>query len=438
MSRAHGSTLANWSGSVRFAPREDLSPATEAELASALAQRAADGRTIRPIGAGHSFMPIARTDDVLLRADRLSGLISVDAQTKEATFWGGTRLREIATLLTPWGLALANMGDIDVQSIAGAVSTATHGTGLAFTGFSGMVTGLRLALPDGTLVDVDAEHDPELFEAARAGFGAFGIITRVRIRCVDAFALSAHETTEPIEAVLESFPERARTTDHVEFFWFPGTPRATVKTNRRLPHDAPLSPMGRISHLVNRELLGNVVYGALLEGTSRAPRVAPAVRDIASRLMAGGDFTDHSHRVFSAPRRVRFEESEYAVPAESFGEAVREVERAIRSSGEQVTFPLEVRIARGDDTWLGTASGRDTVYIAVHRFHREPFSPVLRAIEPVFAQFEGRPHWGKRHTLGAAELSRLYPRFADAQAVRRRVDPTGALLSPEIARLLEG
>lgn len=162
------------------------------------------------------------------------------------------------------------------------------------------------------------------------------------------------------------------------------------------------------------------------------------MRDIASRLMAGGDFTDHSHRVFSAPRRVRFEESEYAVPAESFGEAVREVERAIRSSGEQVTFPLEVRIARGDDTWLGTASGRDTVYIAVHRFHREPFSPVLRAIEPVFAQFEGRPHWGKRHTLGAAELSRLYPRFADAQAVRRRVDPTGALLSPEIARLLEG
>lgn len=434
---ARRSGARNWSGSVRFAPREDLSPATEQELASALAERAEQGRTVRPIGAGHSFTPIARTDDALLRADLLSGLIHVDPETREATFWGGTRLARIADLLAPWGLALANMGDIDVQTIAGAVSTSTHGTGLGFTGFSGMVTGLRLALPDGSLVDVDAEHDPDLFQAARSGVGAFGIITRVRLRCVPAFVLSASETTEPIEGVLESYLERCRTHDHVEFFWFPGTKRATVKTNERLPAEAPLQPMTRFDYLVNRELLGNVVFGGILNAAARVPALAPATRELASRLMAGGSFTDRSHRVFSAPRRVRFEESEYAVPIEALGDAVREIERAIVRSGEQVTFPLEIRVAASDDTWTGTASGRTTAYIAVHRFHREDFAPILRTIEPVFAAHDGRPHWGKRHTLGAERLQELYPRFADAQAVRRRVDPRGVLLSPEIAALYE-
>lgn len=420
----------NWSGSVRFDPARRAYPASEAEVAALLADAATRGEQVRVVGAGHSFMPLAATDGLQLCLDRLCGLIDVDPSSGEATLWGGTRIREIAGLLAPHGRALASMGDIDAQALAGAVSTATHGTGLAFTGYSALVTRLRLALPSGELVDVDRHHRPELFEAARVGLGCLGVITRVTLRTVPSFGLATRETTEPVDAVIDGFLDRAERADHLEFFWFPGTPRATVKETTRLSADAPLHPLGPVAHLVNRELLGNGAYGALCRAAFVAPRVASAVRGVASRYMAGGEFSDHSHRVFVAPRRVRFEETEYAVPAEALPEAVRAVERALVRSGEQVTFPLEVRIGAADDTWLGMASGRTSAYIAVHRYRREPFAPILAAVEPVFADYAGRPHWGKRHTLTADDVARLYPRYEDFCRVRTDVDPQGVLLNP--------
>ena len=299
-----------------------------------------------------------------------------------------------------------------------------------------MVTGLRVALPDGSLRTVDAASDPRLFEAARVGLGVVGVITQVTLSCVPSFALECTETTEPVEALLESYLDRAREADHLEFFWFPGTPRATVKELRRLPADADTRPVTTADRFINRELLGNGVFGAFEAASSRLPALAGPVRDIASRFMAGRTFSDASHKVFVAPRRVRFRETEYAMPVEAFPEVVRDVERAIVASGEQVTFPLEVRTARADDTWLGTASGRTSVYVAVHRYHRERFAPLLAAVEPVFRAYEGRPHWGKEHTLGAEQLVRLYPRFDDFLAVRSEVDPGGTLLNGYTRRML--
>lgn len=433
-----GRGVRSWSGGVRFTPREVLTPSTEDELAHGLAQAAAAGRTVRPIGAGHSFTPLARTEDVLLRLDALNGLISADPATNEVWLWGGTRLRDVGPLLAPWGLALECMGDIDAQSIAGAISTSTHGTGLGFTGYSGTVTGLRLALPDGRLVDVDAAHDPELFAAARVGLGVMGVITRVRVRCVPAFTLALTETTEPIDHVLRSWPDRLRAADHLEFFWFPGTARATVRQQTRLAPDAPLRPLSTARRLIDAELLGNGAFGLLGAAASAVPALAPAVREVASRAMAGADVTDRSHRVFVAPRRVRFEETEYALPLETFAEVVPAVERAIRRAGVQVTFPLEVRATRGDDTWLGTPTGRDTLYVAAHRSARDDPAELLAAVEPVLLAHGGRPHWGKRHTCTAEQLAAMYLRFSDHARVRRRIDPDGVLMTPYLRRLLAG
>lgn len=279
------------------------------------------------------------------------------------------------------------------------------------------------------MVELDAQHHPDWFAAARVGLGTLGIVTRVRLRTVPAFGLSTKETTEPVDAVIDGFLERAARTDHLEFFWFPGTPRATVKQTARLEHGEPHHPMSALDRLVNRELLGNGAYGALCRAASVAPVLAPSVRSAASRLMAGGAFSDESPRVFVAPRRVHFEESEYAIPAEALPEAVRAVERAMMGCGQQVTFPLEVRIGAADDTWLGMAAGRTTAYVAVHRYAREPFEPVLAAVEPVFAEFSGRPHWGKRHTLTAADVAARYPRYADFRRLRVDVDPAGTLLN---------
>ena len=424
----------NWSGAVRISPAEIARPGTEAEVASVLRAAAERGRRVRPVGAGHSFTPLVATDDMLLSLEKLSGLVSANPFTGDVTLLGGTRIRDIAGLLAPFGLALPNMGDIDAQTIAGAISTGTHGTGLGYTGYSGIVTGLRLALPDGSVRE-PSDND-ETFQAARVGLGVMGVVTAVSLRCVPAFNLECVETTEPIEHVLDSFLERSRAADHLEFFWFPGTPRATVKQLRRFRDSDPVSPMTRADRLVNREFLGNVVFGAMDAAASRVGALARPIRGIGSRLMAGRTYSDASHRVFVAPRRVRFRETEYAMPLEIFGEVVREVERAIVASGEQVTFPMEVRTAAADDTWLGSASGRESVYVAVHRYHRERFAPLLAAVEPVFRAYGGRPHWGKEHTLTADRLVQLYPRFEDFRAARAAVDPDGVLLSPYARGLL--
>ena len=421
---------------MRCSPQEIAHPRTEDGVVDVLRRAAAGGRTVRPVGAGHSFTPLVQTDDVILSLDHLSGVVGVDPETGDATLWAGTRIRDVADLLAPWNLALPNMGDIDAQSIAGAIATSTHGTGLAYTGYSGIVRGLRVALPDGRIVDASADQEPEIFQAARVGLGVIGVVTQVRLRCVPRFALECRETTEAIDGVLESYLERAERADHIEFFWFPGTPRATVKELTRLPADADTDPMSRADILIKREFLGNTAFGVMDAAAARLPALARPVRSVASRLMAGQPFSDASHRVFVAPRRVRFQETEYAMPLAAFSAAAREVERAIVDSGEQVTFPIEVRVAAADDTWLGTASDRTSVYVAVHRYHRERFGPLLAAVEPVFAAHAGRPHWGKQHSLTAVELARLYPHFDDFRRVRGRTDPDGVLMNAHARRLL--
>lgn len=421
--------MSNWSGAVRFRPRCVERPRSDEAVAALLRAASERGETVRAVGAGHSFTPLVETDGVVISLDALRGIEEVDEATGEVTLRGGTRIREIGPMLAPHGLALPSMGDIDAQSIAGAISTGTHGTGLAYTGYSGIVTGLRLAFPDGSVGWTSRLERPELFEAARVGLGVFGVILAVRLACVPSFALEATETTEPAEAVLAEYLERARAADHLEFFWFPGTPRVTVKQNRRLDAGEALAPMTRFDRVVNRELLGNGAYSVMTNAAARVPALAAPTCEIASRLMAGGAFSDASHRVFVAPRRVRFHETEFAMPLDAFPDVVREVERAVVRSRIPITLPLEVRAVAADDTWLGTASGRESVYVAVHRFHREDFAELARVVLPVFRAFGGRPHWGKDHDFVAADVAAVYPRFADAARVRAEVDPDGRFLN---------
>lgn len=425
--------ISNWAGNIRFDPAQISRPTTEEQVSQILVAAHHRGTRVRVIGSGHSFTPLIHTDGVLMSLDALSGVVSVEGH--HVTLRGGTRLRDIAGLLAPHGLALPNMGDVDPQSIAGAVSTATHGTGLGYTSYSGCVTALRIALPDGRVVDCSKTEEPELFEAARVGLGAMGVIVELTMECVPRFDLRARETTEPIAAVLTQFLDRARQADHLEFFWFPGTSRATVKQLWRLPEGSQRKPLTTAQRILGQELLGNGVYGALVTVAAKVPPLAAPVRTVSSMFMAGPSVTDTSAAVFVTPRRVRFRECEYSMPLEAFPGVVRDVEAAVRRTAA-VTFPLEVRVVAGDDTWLGPATGRDSVYVAVHRYHREDFTPIVRAVEPVFRAYGGRPHWGKEHTLSYDDVTACYPHADDARQVRRTVDPDGVLLNPHVESFL--
>ena len=426
----------NWSGSVAFGHEHLAAPTSEEEIVHALALARRRGQGMRVIGGGHSFSPLVATGGTLLSLDRYQGLVHVDPASGLVTLRGGTRLHAIAPLLAAHGLMLETMGDIDHQSIAGAIQTGTHGTGRAFTGFAGTVRGLRIALADGSVLDVDAERDADLFQAARLGLGAFGVICEVTLQTVPAYRLAMVETTEPIDDVVAGFVRTSAQHDHQEFFWFPGTARATVRTSTRVGADAPVVRVPRPLELLQTEMLGNGAFGALCRAAAAVPALSGPVAEIASRGFTGPAVTDDAPRVYVAPRRVRFHESEWAIPAERFAEAFDALHHRLAADRVRVTFPLEIRRIGADDVWLSTAYGRDTVYIAAHRYRAEDPASYLRLVQEVLAPFAARPHWGKQHGLTAAQLRPLYPRFDDARAVRDQADPDGLFLTPYLRDLL--
>ncbi|KQU04002.1 FAD-linked oxidoreductase [Rhodococcus sp. Leaf7] len=409
----------NWAGNQHAEPSAVVRPHNADEICRIVA--AAPGR-VKAVGAGHSFTGAAVTDGILISLDDITGIERVEPGpdgTTDVTVRAGTRLHDLNNQLYARGLALTNMGDIDVQSVAGAISTGTHGTGAAFGGLSSRVVGVRLVGADAREIDLT---DGPLFECARLGLGAFGILTAVTMRCVPAFVLHADEKPGRLGDALERFPDDMRTVDHPEFYWFPHTDRVLTKRNTRMPADTPLDPVGRLSGAVD-DALSNNVFEALNRVSTRVPSVIPRMNRLSAAAWSGRTATDRSDRIFASSRRVRFREMEYAVPPESLPHVIREIDAWIERTQYRVSFPVEVRCAAADDVWLSTAYRRDSVYVAVHQYHRRPDGGYFDAVEAIARDVGGRPHWGKLHSLDGDTLRTLYPRFDDVVAERDRVDP---------------
>jgi L-gulono-1,4-lactone dehydrogenase len=426
----------NWARNQRFTPAAVAEPASVDQLAAVIRGAGASGQRVKPVGAGHSFTDIAVTDGVQIRLDRLSGLVRADADTGLVTLHAGTRLRDIPGLLAPHGLAMENLGDIDAQSISGAISTGTHGTGGRFGGIATQVRGLSLVLADGSVVECSADERPELFAAARVGLGALGVLATVTLQCVPSFLLRAVEKPVPFEEMLGSFHEKVATNDHVEFYWFPHTDWTLYKEDTRLPLHAGREPLGKFKSYLDDELLSNVAFGGLCRLMQAAPSTIRSINKITARALGAREYTDLSHLVLTSPRRVRFREMEYAVPRESITDVLREVRTLIDRRGWRISFPIEIRVAAADDIWLSTASGRETAYIAVHTYWRTPHEEYFRAVEEITGAVDGRPHWGKLHYLSASDLAQRYPRFNDFVRMRDEVDPEGRFANSYLARVL--
>ncbi len=433
---ATGAQWRNWARTESARPIRVERPSSPGAVQRAVRAAAGSGLPIKAAGAGHSFTGIAVATGVLLELDDLSGLVSVDRERRLATILAGTRLSEASRLLAGHGLAFENLGDIDRQTISGAISTGTHGTGIGFTGLAARVRAVTLVTGDGSLRRISAEESPELLPAVSLGLGALGILVDVTVECVDAFVLSAVEAPEPLPDTVAAAESRARANDHFEFYWFPHTDVALTKTNTRLPRGSARAPLARTRRWVDDELMANGVYRAVCATGAVVPGVVPALNRAATRLTGSRRFADHSHRVFTTPRSVRFAEMEYAVPVDSLPAVLAAIRDVIDAEGWRISFPLEVRFAAPDDVWLSTATGRESAYVAVHRYHRDAHTEYFRAAEEIFRRHDGRPHWGKIHYLGADELGRLYPRFHDFLAVRDQFDPKRLFANPYLDRVL--
>ncbi|WP_457101569.1 D-arabinono-1,4-lactone oxidase [Microbacterium sp. P5_E9] len=431
-----GGMWQNWGRSESVRPQRVERPdSIEAVRRSVLSARA-KGLQVKAVGAGHSFTGIAVAPGVLLELDDLSGVVNVDRERSRVTLLAGTRLHQIPALLAPFGLAMQNLGDIDRQSISGAISTGTHGTGARFGGIATQVVGVTLVTAAGDLLVVDEHQNTELLPAVVVGLGALGILVEVTIQCVPAFVLHAVDHPEPLTDVLATLDERASTPDHFEFYWFPHTEVALTKVNTRLPADAPRHPLPRVGKWIDEELLSNGLYRAVCATGTAFPGIVPGVSRLAVKLTGNREYTDASTRVLTQNRDVRFREMEYALPAENVRPAFEAMHALIEERGWKISFPVEVRFAAPDDLWMSTAHGRASGYIAVHRYWREDPTEYFEAVEQIMLSFGGRPHWGKMHTLDAAILRERYPRFDDFTALRDRLDPDRMFQNRYLERVL--
>jgi L-gulono-1,4-lactone dehydrogenase len=411
----------NWAGNQSARPRRVITPRSAEEVAEAVKLATLDGLRVRMAGSGHSFTPVAVTDGVLLRPGGLRAVRTVDEVAGQVTVEAGCPLRVLNEYLASGGLALANMGDIQEQTVAGAIQTGTHGTGRDLGSIAAQVTALELVRADGSIVTTAADSDPALFQAARVGLGALGVLTAVTFQVVPAFLLEAREEPMRWAEVISRLDELTSDNEHFEFYWFPHTDGCLTKRNNRT--EGPARPLPGWRYRLDDEFLSNTVFGATCRLGQRYPGTIPVINSIAGKALGARRYVDTSHKVFTSPRRVRFKEQEYAIPREHLAGALAEIRGLFSRHEWRISFPIEVRVAPADDIWLSTASGRPTAYIAIHVFHRAAHEEYFRAVEEVLTAVGGRPHWGKLHTRDADYLHGVYPGLANFVTLRDELDP---------------
>ncbi|WP_086798710.1 D-arabinono-1,4-lactone oxidase [Streptomyces caniscabiei] len=427
-------TWRNWAGNVTARPVREVTPATVEELAAAVRQAAEDDLRVKAVGTGHSFTAAAATDGVLIRPQLLTGIRKIDREAMTVTVAAGTPLKRLNMALAREGLSLTNMGDIMEQTVSGATSTGTHGTGRDSASIAAQIRGLELVTADGSILTCSATENPDVFAAARVGIGALGVVTAITFAVEPIFLLTAREEPMPFEKVLAEFDELHAENEHFEFYWFPHTGNTNTKRNNRSA--GPEKPVPQLNSWFEDEFLSNGVFQVANWVGQAVPATIPTIAQISSRALSARTYTDIPYKVFTSPRRVRFVEMEFAVPREALVDTLRELKAMVDRSKLRVSFPVEVRTAPADDITLSTASGRESAYVAVHMFKGTPYQAYFTAAERIFTAHEGRPHWGKVHTRDTDYFAKVYPRFGEFTALRDRLDPERRFQNDYLRRVL--
>ena len=430
-----GGKWSNWSGSVRCKPRQILAPKNEVELAAAV--RSAVG-TVRAPGTGHSFTPLCASDDTLIDLGAFTGLKSVDAEQQIATFAAATPLWAVGPTLHAQGLALANMGDIDRQTLGGAIGTGTHGTGRTLGSLSAQVAGFRLILANGDVLRCSAAENPEIFAAGRVSMGALGVMTEISMHAPPAYKLVEKNFALPVPELFGKLDALVTGNRHFEFFWFPYAETTVCKSLNLSQAPAPDARSAEDMRARGEAESSDArVFAAINEVLPYARFLLKPAHRLFSRLMPGPDRVRWSHEIFPSPRNVRFNEMEYAVPYEKGPDCLREIVAAIRKKRINTGFPIEYRTIAADEIWLSPFYKRDSATIAVHQYHKVDTAKLFETCEAIFRRYEGRPHWGKRHSCTGHEFAALYPEFERFRALRRELDPGAKFLNAHLRTIFD-
>lgn len=424
----------NWTGDQICTPAVLERPHDAKHVVEAIERARHQGQKVRVVGSGHSFNGAVLTDGVMLSLERMNHVLDVDRSSGLVRVEAGIVLKKLNEVLAANGLAFENLGDIALQSLAGATATGTHGTGGRFRNLSASLVSIELVTADGSILEINERNDADTWRAVRIGLGALGVVTAVTLHAVDAFTLRGVDETRSLEEVLDRIDEFVDGNDHFEFYNFPHSPLAITRTNNRI--EGPPRPRSRARAWLTDELLNNYTLELVCRAGRRFPARIPVINRAASRLAGKHVRVDRSDRVFAAVRRVRFTEMEYALPRAAAVDAVRAVREVIGKGGFGVPLPMEVRFAAADDAYLSPAEGRATCYLAVHMFEKMEWRPYFRAVADAMVGLGGRPHWGKRHFQSVSSLRPLYPHWDRFSAARKRLDPSGVFANAYIDRVL--
>jgi len=425
----------NWGRTQSCNPVARARPRSEEDIRAVISEAAAAGRHVKVVGAGHSFTDIACTDGVLVSLDRYNRVLGVDREAGTVTVEAGISIKRLNEELARVGLAMSNLGDIAYQSIAGAISTATHGTGIHLGNLATFVTHLTLVCADGSTLRCSPEADERLFGAAQVGLGALGVISTVTLKCEPAFNLHAREEGADLDEVLGSLDAHIADNEHFEFFWFPHSSVVHMKRNNRTERGP--TPPRRWKAFKSEIIMSNLAFGLVSRyGRARPERIPSLMRNVIASGIGRMQKVDRSDHIYASPRLVRFSEMEYAIPRQHAREAIEKVRAMIDERDLKVNFPVEVRFVAADDILLSPAHGRETCYIAVHMYRGMDYEPYFRGVEEIMMSFDGRPHWGKLHFRDAASLSKTYPRWDDFIDVRDKLDPDGLFRNTYLDRVL--
>jgi FAD-linked oxidoreductase len=430
-----GGKWSNWSGGVTCKPKKVIAPRDEVELAAAI--RLAES-TVRAPGAGHSFTPLAGTDGTMVDLSAFKGVKSGDMEKLTATCAAGTLLWALGPALYAKGVGLKNMGDIDRQTLGGVVGTGTHGTGRTLKSFSGEVAGFRIILASGEVLNCTPTENAEIFAAGRLSLGTLGVMTEVTMSVRPAYKLLEENFLLPPNELFRRLDDLVAKNRHFEFFWFPYADAAICKTlnetNEHAPHPRSAEDMRKRGEKSSGDMRA---FAAINEALPYLPAMLKPAHGLFSRLMPTKGKARWSHELFPSPRTVRFNEMEYGVPYASGPDCVREVVETIRKKKINTGFPLEYRSVAADDVWLSPFYQRESATIAVHQYHKVDTTKLFTACEAVFRQYDGRPHWGKRHTRTASEFAALYPEFDRYRQLRKKLDPAGKFLNAHLKAIFD-
>ncbi|MEI7971188.1 MAG: D-arabinono-1,4-lactone oxidase [Actinomycetota bacterium] len=426
-------TWKNWAGNQKSHPVRVEKPSSESDVVAIVKRAALNNQKVKAVGSGHSFTGIAVPNEVMIDLTRLNRVTNVDLARGLVTVQAGIVLSELNAQLERHQLSMPNLGDVTYQTLAGALSTSTHGTGLQRTGLAAQIQAFRLVTALGEVLVCDAQQNSEVFHCGRVSLGALGVLSEVSLNVVPAFNLRAVEQPMRIDDVLRNFTQLITDNDFFEFYWVPHTKWALTKANN-VSTDAIDSP-SRFATWYNKMFLENYAFGLLCRLGRLFPKLIPKLATI---IPSSGrvEYVNISHRIFSSKRLVKFYEMEYSISLEALVPALREVMQMVADRGFKISFPVEVRCTGSDNIPLSTSTGRQSAYIAVHMFKGTEYAEYFSAVEAILRKYEGRPHWGKIHNLDASQISRLYPEYQRFIEVRNQLDPEGVFTNDYLRRVL--